>query len=417
MKPILVRVGAITEAQLKERASSQPGRWRMATLWNTRSVAMMALLVTIAGASLTGCGGGAGSAGGGGAAGSQLPISTSVPGIFISVGSMTTARAGHTATLLHTGKVLIAGGVDGVQQLASAELYDPATSEFTFVGNMTTSRSGHTATLLADGKVLIAARRELSFGGGAGAGGHSAEIYDPSTGTFTATGNMTSAGGPATLLPDGRVLVAGDSAELYDPARGAFTLTGGYAHPAASWDTATLLQDGRVLLAGSVGVPPVGATELFDSRSGTFSLTGPMQTWSDSVSAAKLLMDGTVLVLEPTLDVPTDGADIYDPTTGTFSAIGRTKGYHAFCASVRLPDGTVLITGGQQVGGNGGSATEVYLPANRIFASGGNMITARDFHTATLLPDGTVLIAGGLSIWAPTKLTSNAEIYMRCPCV
>jgi large repetitive protein len=432
----------------------------MDTLCKIRSIAMTPLLASIAGASLTGCGGGG--AGGGGAAGAvgpagnPPPTSTSVQGTFTPVGSMTTARAYHTAILLPTGKVLIAGGVgqdsqplasaelydpatakfmsvnmttaradpavillptgkvliaggvgQGSQPLASAELYDPATAQFTAVGNMTTA-GAQGATLLANGKVLFCCGNDLS-----------AEVFDPVTEIFTATGSMVSTGGTTTLLRNGKVLVTGaHNAQLYDPASGAFTLTGGYADPSPSWDTVTLLLDGRVLLTGCAGYAcSVGATELFDPQSGAFSVTGPMRGWAADTVRATLLVNGSVLFLESDLsDILPDAAEIYDPATGTFTHIGGTIHYHAFCAAVSLPVGTVLITGGQRPFVNGVAATEpyaeLYLPATRTFALAGTMTTARDFHTATVLPDGTVLIAGGLSFWgSPPKLTSSAEIY------
>lgn len=94
---------------------------------------------------------------------------------FTATGSMTSARAGHTATLLLNGKVLIAGG-DG--PAASAELYDPSTGTFAPAGNMITARRTHTATLLAGGRVLIAG----GFVGLSNSPTASAELYDPSTG-------------------------------------------------------------------------------------------------------------------------------------------------------------------------------------------------------------------------------------------
>jgi hypothetical protein len=135
-------------------------------------------------------------------------------GTFTTTGNMTTARAAHTATLLSNGKVLIAGGAQYVTVastlvLASAELYDPITSTFTATGNMTTPRQQHTATLLADGRVLIEGGSQEHPGQTVDLA--SAEIYDPSTETFTATGDLSTAQHwlGATLLGDGKILVAG----------------------------------------------------------------------------------------------------------------------------------------------------------------------------------------------------------------
>ncbi|HJX54947.1 MAG TPA: kelch repeat-containing protein [Polyangia bacterium] len=143
---------------------------------------------------------------------------------------MTAAREGHTATLLPNRKVLIAGGDGYSVDIGSSELYEPGSGTFTATGNMTTYRSGHTATLLPNGKVLIAG----------GSGDASAELYNPTAGTFAVTGKMTAArqGHTATLLSDGKVLIAGGAgvsdagvfllarAELYDPEVGTFTATG-----------------------------------------------------------------------------------------------------------------------------------------------------------------------------------------------
>ena len=171
---------------------------------------------------------------------------------------MITARADHTATLLGNGKVLIAGGEgDGFQDLASAELYDPSTRTFAPTGSMITPRYAHSATLLADGRVLIAGGRQ---DGTRGTSVFTAEIYDPSTGAFTATGDLTSIGGEVyalpggvtTLLPDGRVFVAAtNNAEIYDPQSGTFTPTGPYADLSDAYGTTvTLLTNGKVLVTG-----------------------------------------------------------------------------------------------------------------------------------------------------------------------
>jgi hypothetical protein len=343
-----------------------------------------------------------------------MPAAGTVAGNFTAVGDLATARAEHTATLLSNGKVLIAGGfgVNSIYSLASAELYDPSTGEFTAIRNMNTPQALHTATLLANGKVLIAGGRQDTHSSTPVV---SAEIYDPSTGTLTATGNMI-AGGRArsTLLPDGRVFIAedGNAAEIYDPASGTFALTSAYTSSGPIFvDTATLLPDGRALVTGVTGCAEecsAGTTEVYDPHSGMFSATGPRRAW-DSISTATLLMNGTVLFVEGNDNALPDDVEIYDPTSGIFRDIGFTQVIHADSAAARLPDGTVLISGGQLPGGNGHPDCELYAPATSTFASAGNMITGRHLHTATLLPDGTILLAGGYSVWP--NPTSKAEIY------
>ena len=345
-------------------------------------------------------------------------------GTFTATGSMITPRGTHTATLLNNGKVLIAGGVTTSlvitpnsvypQQtaLASAEIYDPSTSIFTATGSMTTARTSHSATLLPDGRVLIA--------GGSGIPQApseqpllSAEIYDPSSETFSATGNLVATPygwrPSATLLRDGRVFVAGQpTAQLYDPVTGMFAATAPYVNPAPGYmECAVLLVDGRVLLTG--GGDNGGWSELYDPINDSFSLTGSMNFWGD-VYTATLLTSGKVLFVgnEENDGTPAD-AEVFDPSVLTFTRLPSAAADHEYAAAALLPDGSVLITGGQFPGGDGEAVSEIYTPATSTFSAAGNMVTQRDEHTATLLRDGTVLIAGGFSAWPAA--TSDAELY------
>jgi len=174
---------------------------------------------------------------------------------------MATGRTNGTATLLQNGKVLLAGGwAAGSSPVALAELYDPGTGKFTQTGSMTVGRDGHTATLLTNGQVLVAGGYPNTGNANDTA---SAELYDPHSGSFSATGSMADGRDrhSATLLLDGRVLVAGgvhmpgaNTAELFDPASGTFSPAGTMATRGVL-HTATLLSDGRVLVAGGCFAP------------------------------------------------------------------------------------------------------------------------------------------------------------------
>jgi hypothetical protein len=334
-------------------------------------------------------------------------------GYFHPTASMGTGRADQTATLLPNGKVLIAGGRDGSTPLRTAELFDPATDTFSPTGDMAQARRGHTATLLADGKVLIAGgRTALADVGGQVTG--TAELYDPATGTFTATGDMTfvRAGFTATLLDDGRVLmVGGGDAELYDPATGTFSLAavlpgGAYLYGHA----AVRLSDGKVLLAGGEdGFDVLDTAMVYDPASGLFTVVGNMTAFREYPTLS-LLADGKVLAAGGMTDgdscfgcEPIRDVDVYDPAGAGFSATGKMQDPHGGHTATVLPDGKVLIAGGKTF------AVELYDPGSGTFALGGSLATERTFHTATLLKDGRVLVTGGYD-GARNPLPS-AEIY------
>jgi WD40 repeat protein len=341
-------------------------------------------------------------------------------GTFSLTGSMTIAREGPTATLLSSGEVLLAGGCNSdcnYVALASAELYNPTTGTFSATGSMATARFDFfTATLLPNGKVLVAGGVDNS-----GAATASAELYDPTTGTFSATGSMTTGRYQytATLLPSGKVLVAAGcsgnngpcqllaSAELYDPTTGTFSATGSMTAGRAG-HTATLLPNGKVLVAAGLD-PNSGAlasAELYDPTTGAFSATGSMIT-ARYIHTATLLPNGQVLVAAGYNSGALASAELYDPTTGTFSATGSMTTARYYHAATLLPNGKVLVAGGSS-GTAALASAELYNPVTGTFSATGSMTTARYVHTATALPNGQVLVAGGDGNSGPL---ASAELY------
>jgi hypothetical protein len=362
--------------------------------------------------------------------------SVPVPGTFSPTGSMASGRHDHSATVLADGRVLIAGGQDTSNELASAELYDPKTGTFSPTGSMTTARMDHTATRLPDGRVLIA--------GGLDSSGYlaSAELYDPHSGTFSPTGSMATAryGHTATLLSDGRVLIVGGfvghtaiptplidvpatlaSAELYDPATATFTRTGSMATARGS-HTATLLSDGRVLVAGgqvatgALGDNTFASAELYDPGTGGFSPTGSMSTGRVGHTAT-LLTDGRVLIAGGRgagmsgSGSPFASAELYDARTGKFSATGSMTTVRREHTATLLSDGRVLIAGGTDASERLASA-ELYDPHTGAFSPTGSTTDARYRHAAALLPDGRVLITGGYGPTTPANpALASAEVF------
>lgn len=333
------------------------------------------------------------------------------PNTWVATGPMGIARSGQTATLLPSGKVLVAGG-----GTASAELYNPATRTFSPAGHMSGPRTDATATLLANGKVLVAGgllrgKQQLA----------SADLYDPVAGTWSRTGSMHVArsGQTATLLPDGKVLVAGggcngkgffqctpgiygssqSSAELYNPATGTWTLTGGMS-TGRQYQTATLLTDGKVLVAGGRAYCDDGicvdtsSAELYNPATGTWAATGSMNAAREQHTAT-LLPNGQVLAAGGQNVSGISGfttpktAELYNPATGKWARAASMAVAHVGQTATLLRNGWVLVAGGHT------SAAEIYEPARGLWVSPGAMTTVRTRQTATLLPGGQVLVTGG----------------------
>jgi hypothetical protein len=375
----------------------------------------------------------------------EVSARTSLHG-FQPAGDMETERAAHTATLLQNGKVLITGGFNNTEVLATAELFDPVTGTFTATGTMAFARFSHTATLLANGKVLVTGGSDdlaaLSFhdsqpsaslarGKAHAADGSissfdlaTAELYDPATGTFTATDAMSEVRTEhtATLLASGKVLVAGGTAdnvaELYDPDAGTFSATGQLMVGGRWGCTATLLKDGTVLIAGGrdsedvFDAFPLNDAELFNPTAGNFTATGSMTEFRYDHTAA-LLNDGQVLLTGGFNGNPVQDAELFDPTTGSFSQTGSMGTPRAQHTATLLNDGTVLVAGGFSFVPPGGfSSAEVFDPTTNKFTPTGSMEATRFLHTATLLNNDQVLVTGGqTTITIPERFGSSAELY------
>lgn len=334
-----------------------------------------------------------------------------VPG-WVLTGGMGAARQAHTATGLPDGRVLVTGGspsiMSGSAAVSTAELYDPASGAWSPAAAMSTARAGHTATLLPGGRVLVAGGSD----GGAGSLA-SAEVYDPATNSWSPTGSMTTARayGTATSLPDGRVLVAGGNlatatAELYNPATGTWSSAGNMVLERVL-HTATLLGNGSVLVAGgrSSGGGATWSAELYDIGTNTWSLTANMSQLRAAHAAAPL-PDGRVLVAGSDTGPPAS-AELYNPGPNTWSPTGSMSAGRYLHTATAMLDGTVLVAGG------GPSTSELYDPAAGTWGRGLPMAAFHSRGTATLLAGGKVLVAGGVD--GSYRAVGIAERYPEEP--
>lgn len=289
---------------------------------------------------------------------------------WITTGSMNTPRWLHTATLLQNGQVLVVGGVRPLKQntpsLTSAEIYNPSTGKWTATGSMTTGRCQHTATLLPNGKVLVAGGYEYNSHNSTGFS--SAELYDPVTGTWSDTGSMNIGRSvhSATLLPNGKVLVASgifvccdeyliNTSELYDPITGVWTNTG----------TMTT-------------VMPIEVTE--------FGLA--------------LLQNGKVLAIG--LNASNNNitsAELYNPTTGIWEPNGAidagTVGFLGNNANL-ISNGHVVVNSYYNNGGILNSTTKIYNPVAATWLNTSSMSVSHFRPTVISLRNDNILASGGI---------------------
>jgi N-acetylneuraminic acid mutarotase len=297
-------------------------------------------------------------------------------GISTRVTPLHTPRHNHTATLLTDGRVLVVGGANHQQQwLGDAEVYDPTTDGWTVVPMHTSHGVEHTATLMNDGCVLV-------VGGAIGSGQQTdqVDIFDPQTNSWYGAMPLESdrASHTAQLLSDGRVLVAGGGrangvpaggdALVYDPQTDSWTATGPMVNPRIFGKSVRLL-DGRVLVVGGINLIDTildganrnssASTEIYNPVTNGWEATGDLSL-ARYGHVVMHLLDGRVLVSGGarngdccwTDNSYADEIEIYDPWTGLWSSEEELSQAGVYSAGVLLPDGRVLITGGEN-GENG----------------------------------------------------------------
>ena len=332
-------------------------------------------------------------------------------------------RSLHTATLMNDGRVLVVGGDAGIpggsggvpsvgsqsRIVGTAEVYDPVTTTWAFVASLSTPRFEHSATLLDDGRVLVAGGSDAS-----GATLASVEIYDPLTQTWSAGASMLTARAlhTATLLADGRVLVAGGvnangmlaTAEVYDPTADSWSSAATMTTPRVL-QSATLLPGGQVLLAGgrSSTQAPIDSAERYDPASNTWKAAASMLE-PESGMGAVLLVSGKVLQLG-------QESELYDPVADSWS-LSVPEPSNRFpqvqygvqgSTAILMPDGHVLAAGGFL---NLNKVVGVYDPVAQSWTL--TSWTTTLFSSATGLGDGTVLLVGGITPGA--QAAASAQI-------
>ncbi|MFO0760465.1 MAG: kelch repeat-containing protein [Byssovorax sp.] len=336
---------------------------------------------------------------------------------------MSRVRWLHTATTLPDGRVLVAGGLPD-SAVTTAELYDPRADTWTDTKTpMLDARYWHHAAALCDGRVLLAGKSD--------AGSRTAEIYDPTKDAFFSAPNTKYSHiyGAQVTLPDCSVaLIGGYSGnywiDVYDPKAGAFKTGGAQMHAERFFHTATVLPDGRVLIAGG-GVDASGtwyttaAVDLYDPVARTMTKVRSMKHARRGHSAT-LLPDGRVLVAGGTFGGDSNGADggqqldsteIYDVTTDTWAAGPKLLTARTMHAAVLLPSGVVLMLGGLDATTSATRKVEGWKDG--AFHDAPPLEADRFLFASAVLHDGGILLTGGVH-QATAEIYRTADLGAAC---
>jgi N-acetylneuraminic acid mutarotase len=321
-------------------------------------------------------------------------------------GSLHGSYCKHTATRLPNGKVLIAGGLCTFGNASNtAELYDADSNTWSQAAPLLGMRLWHTATSLQDGRVLVVGGSDGMWAPAQNLA--SAEIFDPAINNWSPAASMAAkrTRHTATLLPNGKVLVAGGestagftaTAELYDPVANTWSPAGSLSAPRHR-HVATLLPNGKVLIAGGELASGITASaEIYDPASNTWSPAAPMLT-TRSAHTLTTLANGRVLAVaglsNGAAQYPVT-AETYDAVADQWSAAASPSIGRAAHTATLLNDGTVLIAGGSNSSPALPTIAERYDPVSNTWIGAGNLAIGRAEHTATLLTSGAVVVAGG----------------------
>ncbi len=352
----------------------------------------------------------------------QYFLQDSTYGSVSEIHVMIVKRSAHAATLLEDGRVFLTGGIlkaEGIEENnSSTEFYNPATNSFSPGPEMSTKRAGHTATLLKDGNVLIT-------GGFNNAGFlRTAELFNVHSRKFEMVNGLLSeprAAHTATLLKDGRVLFAGgvdggvksnQFLDIYDPAANSISKINSLI-TSRTGHTATLLNDGRVLIAGGSSnwrSDVLNTCELFDPATNTISQTATLHSVRNKHAAVKL-QDGRVLIIAGSNEAESIGGryntcELFDPKNNTFLLLKNKLTDSRFKitnAADILPNGNIIIAGD-------GKYVEMFDARTQKFHTiRGSVEEAWMYPTVTTLKEGKVLITGGYN--GSMKPTDKAWVY------